>query len=78
LFECPVMMQSIPTLDTILYHRSIRRFTSDGIADEILDTLVRAGQQDSTSNILQCVSIIRVSDLELRQGIHEEAVCAPY
>ena len=39
------MMQSKPTLDTILSHRSIRRFTSEPIADEILDTLVRAGQQ---------------------------------
>ena len=62
------MMQSKPTLDTILSHRSIRRFTSEPIAAEILDTLVRAGQQASTSNNLQCVSIIRVSDLALRQG----------
>ena len=72
------MMQSKPTLDTILSHRSIRRFTSEPIADEILDTLVRAGQQASTSNNLQCVSIIRVSDLALRQGIHEAAGSAPY
>ena len=72
------MMQSKPTLDTILSHHSIRRFTSEPIADEILDTLVRAGQQASTSNNLQCVSIIRVSDLALRQGIHEAAGSAPY
>ena len=72
------MMQSKPTLDTILSHRSIRRFTSEPITDEILDTLVRAGQQASTSNNLQCVSIIRVSDLALRQGIHEAAGSAPY
>jgi len=72
------MMQSKPTLDTILSHRSIRRFTSEPIADEILDMLVRAGQQASTSNNLQCVSIIRVSDLALRQGIHEAAGSAPY
>ena len=72
------MMQSKPTLDTILSHRSIRRFTSEPIADEILNTLVRAGQQASTSNNLQCVSIIRVSDLALRQGIHEAAGSAPY
>ncbi|WP_250615344.1 nitroreductase family protein [Neisseria subflava] len=43
------MMQSKPTLDTILSHRSIRRFTSEPITDEILNTLVRAGQQASTS-----------------------------
>ena len=72
------MMQSKPTLDTILSHRSIRRFTSEPIAAEILNTLVRAGQQASTSNNLQCVSIIRVSDLALRQGIHEAAGSAPY
>ncbi len=71
-------MQSKPTLDTILSHRSIRRFTSEPITDEMLDTLVRAGQQASTSNNLQCVSIIRVSDLALRQGIHEAAGSAPY
>ncbi|ASK27756.1 nitroreductase A [Neisseria chenwenguii] len=71
-------MQSKSTLDTIFSHRSIRKFTSRPISEEMLDTLVRAGQQASTSNNLQCVSVIRVSDRALRQGIHEAAGSAPY
>ncbi|MBF0802768.1 MULTISPECIES: oxygen-insensitive NADPH nitroreductase [unclassified Neisseria] len=72
------MLKSKPTLETIFAHRSIRQFTQQPVSDEILDTLVRAGQQASTSNNLQCVSIIRVSDPALRQGIREAAGSAPY
>lgn len=71
-------MQSKPTLETILSHRSIRKFTSEPISAETLDTLIRAGQQASTSNNLQCVSVIRVSDRALREGIREAAGSADY
>ena len=72
------MLASKPVLETILAHRSIRKFTQQAVSAEILDALVRAGQQASTSNNLQCVSVIRVSDRTLRQGIHEAAGSAPY
>lgn len=62
-------MQSKPTLETILSHRSIRKFTDQPISEEIVTTLIDAGRQASTSNHLQCVSIIRVTDPQIRQGI---------
>lgn len=64
-------MQSKPTLETILSHRSIRKFTDQPISEEIVTTLIDAGRQASTSNHLQCVSIIRVASPQIRQGIAE-------
>lgn len=62
-------MNSKPTLETILSHRSIRKFTDQPIAPELFETLIDAGRHASTSNHLQCVSIIRVTDSSLRQAL---------
>ncbi len=48
-------MMSKPTLETILSHRSIRKFTEQPISEDLFQTLIQAGQQASTSNHLQCV-----------------------
>ncbi|SNB63617.1 oxygen-insensitive NADPH nitroreductase [Kingella negevensis] len=63
------MFTSKPTLETTLNHRSIRKFTAQPIAPELLDTLIQAGQMASSSNFLQNVSIIRVTDLAKRAQI---------
>ena len=60
-------MQSKSALETILSHRSIRQFTQQPISTEIINTLIDAGRQASTSNHLQCISIIRVTSQEIRQ-----------
>ncbi|VEI46018.1 nitroreductase A [Actinobacillus equuli] len=64
-------MISKPTLETILSHRSIRKFTEQPISEELFQTLIQAGQQASTSNHLQCVSVIRVKDQTIRQALRE-------
>ncbi|WP_373777605.1 oxygen-insensitive NADPH nitroreductase [Glaesserella sp.] len=64
-------MQSKPTLETILSHRSIRKFTSQPISSEILSSLIDAGRRASTSNNLQCVSIIRVTDQKIRECLRD-------
>lgn len=66
-----VYMQSKPTIETILTHRSIRKFTDQPISPEIFELLIKAGQQASTSNHLQCVSIIRITDPSLRQQFYQ-------
>ncbi|QIW16151.1 nitroreductase A [Pasteurellaceae bacterium RH1A] len=77
-------MQSKPTLDTILAHRSIRKFTNKPIAPNIMQTLLEAGSRASTSNNLQCVSVIRVTDAALRaelasaSGMKYVAECAEF
>ncbi len=70
-------MQSKAALDTILSHRSIRKFTAQPIAADLLKTLIEAGSRASTSNNLQCISIIRVTDRAIRQGL-SEASGMPY
>ncbi|MDO4643168.1 MAG: oxygen-insensitive NADPH nitroreductase [Cardiobacteriaceae bacterium] len=66
-------MHSQPALHTALSHRSIRQFSNQPIAPEILDALLDAGRMASTSNNLQCVSIVRVTDAEIRAGIRAAA-----
>lgn len=64
-------MNSKPTLQTILSHRSIRKFTQQPISEEIFQMLIDAGKAASTSNHLQCVSIIRVTDKVIREALRE-------
>ncbi len=54
------------TIQTILSHRSIRKFSSQPIDKEQLDTIIQAGLAASSSSMLQVVSIIRVTDPDKR------------
>lgn len=65
---------SKPTLDTILNHRSIRKFTEQMIDDVTFDTLIETAQAGSSSGFLQSASIIRVTDPTLRFEIRR--ICA--
>ncbi len=67
-------LTSKPALDTILQHRSIRKFTNQPISDELLTTLITAGMAGSSSGFLQSASIIRVTDQQLRYEIRR--ICA--
>lgn len=62
-------MQSKPTLETNLAHRSIRKFSQKSVANEVIEQLLNAASMASTSNHLQCVSIIRITDLALREQL---------
>ena len=62
-------MQSKPTLETILSHRSIRKFTEQPISEAMFQTLIEAGKAASSSNHLQCVSVIRVTDKQIRETL---------
>lgn len=64
-------MQSKPALDTALAHRSIRQFTTQVIEPDKFEAILNAGRMASTSNHLQCVSIIRVTDPQLRAQLRE-------
>ena len=56
-----------PTIDLLMAHRSIRKFTNKPIDEALLKTLVVAGQAAASSSFLQGVSIIRVTDPVKRQ-----------
>ena len=55
------------TIDLLMAHRSIRKFTNQPIDETLLKTLVVAGQAAASSSFLQGVTIIRVSDPVKRQ-----------
>lgn len=62
---------SQPALETLLNHRSIRKFTSEPISDEILTAILEAGRAVSTSSFLQMASIIRVTDPKKRTAFRQ-------
>lgn len=61
------------TIQTILNHRSIRKFRSEAISSEQLQTIIQAGLAASSSSMLQVVSIVRVTDLEKRKRLAQYA-----
>ena len=50
------------TIETILNHRSIRKFKKQPLSDEQIHTLVSSAQAASTSSYVQAYSIIGVTD----------------
>lgn len=56
------MLNSAPTIETLLNHRSVRKYTGEPISDEMLRVILEAGRAVSTSSFLQATSIIRVVD----------------
>lgn len=64
---------SRPTLDTLLGHRSIRRYTEQTIDSEQLNWILEAGRAASSSSFMQSTHIIRVVDADLRQQLYNLA-----
>ncbi|PID46334.1 MAG: oxygen-insensitive NADPH nitroreductase [Proteobacteria bacterium] len=58
-----------PVLDTQLAHRSIRKYTSQPIDEELLHQLIRAAQGASSSSFIQAYSLVRITDSALREKI---------
>lgn len=46
------------TIETILNHRSIRKYTNEPVSDEQIETIIQAAQSASTSSFVQAYSII--------------------
>ena len=60
-------------INLLKQHRSIRKFTDQPIAPELLKDLIRAGQSAATSSNLQGVSVIRVKNRQARKVCAEVA-----
>lgn len=69
-------MQSV--IDLLKSHRSIRKFTSQKIAPELLEELFLAGQGAATSSFLQGSTIIRVTNPATRKELARLAGNQPY
>lgn len=56
-------------METMLNHRSVRKYTDEAISDEMLASIVQCGQAAATSSFIQAYSVINVSDPEHRAKI---------
>lgn len=66
------------TIETLLAHRSIRKFTDQQIPEPLLQQLIEAGQAASTSSFIQATSVIQVTKPDNRLKIRELAGDQPY
>jgi len=66
------------TLEQIKAHRSIRAYTNQSIAEDVIKEIIKAAQQAPSSSFLQAVSIIRITDKAKRQKIMELAAGQVY
>ena len=58
-----------PTIETIYQHGSVRHYKPDPVPREMVETIVKAGQQASTSSNLQMLSVVALTDPEKRTRI---------
>ncbi len=65
------MLNSKPTLETLLDHRSVRKYTDEPISDEMMTAIFEAGRAVSTSSYLQATSIVRVRDKAKRAAFRQ-------
>lgn len=64
---------SNPVVSLLTSHRSVRRYTQEPIAPELLADLIRAGQGAASSSFIQAYSIVRVTRPEVRSAIARAA-----
>lgn len=62
---------STHTIQTQLSHRSIRAFTTEPVAPEVIETLLEVANQAPTSSFYQQRTVIRVVDPAVRQAVYE-------
>ncbi|MHC0038228.1 oxygen-insensitive NADPH nitroreductase [Pseudoneobacillus sp. C159] len=62
-----------PVIETILNHRSIRRFEERSLSQEQIEIIVASAQAASTSSFIQAYSIIGVKDVEKKRQLAELA-----
>ena len=60
-----------PVIRQIRTHRSIRRYKPDPVPEELLQTVLQAGIQTSSSGNMQTYSIIVTRDRALREALYE-------
>lgn len=61
------------TIETMLAHRSIRKFTEQVVDQSVVETLVQAGQAAATSSFIQACTVIQVRQGGARQKLAELA-----
>lgn len=65
-------------IELLKQHRSIRRYTNQPISEELLHSLIEAGQMASTSSFIQAVSVVRITGDQARADFAELSGNQPY
>lgn len=60
-----------PTIDQIYRHVSVRRFSSEPVPPELVETIVAAAQRSATSSNLQMYSVVAVTNADHRARLAE-------
>jgi len=66
------------TLELLHNHTSIRSFTDQPLTEEQREAIFKAASQTSSSSLLQAVSIIRITDRDLRKKVMQLSANQPY
>ncbi|MCM3618060.1 oxygen-insensitive NADPH nitroreductase [Sutcliffiella horikoshii] len=66
------------TIETILSHKSVRKFEDKALTDEQIKVIVQSAQAASTSSFVQAYSIIGVKNKEKKSRLAELAGNQPY
>jgi nitroreductase len=66
------------TIELLSNHTSIRSFTDQPLTQEQRDAIFKVANQTSSFSLLQAVSIIRVTDPNLRKQVMQLSVNQPY
>ncbi|QFT91007.1 FMN reductase (NADPH) [Bacillus sp. THAF10] len=66
------------TIETLLSHRSIRKFQDKALTEEQIKTIVECAQAASTSSFIQAYSIIGIKNIETKKKLAELAGNQPY
>jgi FMN reductase (NADPH) len=60
-----------PTIEQIYRHVSVRKFTSEPVPPEMVESVVAAAQRSATSSNLQMYSVVAVTDSDKRKRLAE-------
>lgn len=66
------------TLELLHNHTSIRSFTNQPLTEDQRNVIFKAANQTSSFSLLQAVSIIRISDSDLRKKVMKLSANQPY
>lgn len=66
------------TLKLLHNHTSVRSFTDQPLTEEQRDVIFKAANQTSSFSLLQAVSIIRITDPDLRKRVMQLSANQPY
>jgi nitroreductase len=60
-------------IEQMMDHQSIRKFTSQTVLQEVINTCITAGQAAASSSFVQVTSVIQVNSQEARAALAEAA-----